>query len=64
MPRLAEAGVNEAVVAAYLGHTDISTTAKFYQRIRKGVPKALSINSVQGTPRDKGNENLVTPFVT
>lgn len=35
--RLAEAGVNEAVAAAYLGHTDITTTAKFYQRIRAEV---------------------------
>jgi integrase len=37
--RLAEAGVNEAVAAAYLGHADISTTVKFYQRIRKEVLK-------------------------
>ena len=34
---MAEAGVNEAVASAYLGHTDIATTAKFYQRIRAEV---------------------------
>ncbi len=35
--RLAEADVNEPVAAAYLGHTDIGTTVKFYQRIRAEV---------------------------
>jgi len=37
--RLAEAGINEAIAAAYLGHTDIHTTAKFYQKIRTEVLK-------------------------
>ena len=32
--RLAEADVNQAVAAAYLGHADIRTTVKFYQKIR------------------------------
>jgi len=35
--RLAEANVNDAVAAAYLGHADIRTTVKFYQRIRPEV---------------------------
>lgn len=46
--RLAEAGVNEAVAAAYLGHTDISTTVKFYQRIRKEVLKD-TVDRLRGT---------------
>jgi len=37
--RLAEAGVNEAVAAAYLGHSDIRTTQRFYQKIRPEVLK-------------------------
>ena len=46
--RLAEANVNEAVAAAYLGHTDISTTGKFYQRIRKEVLKD-TVDRLRGT---------------
>jgi len=37
--RLAEADVNQAVAAAYLGHADIRTTVKFYQKIRPEVLK-------------------------
>ena len=37
--RLAAAGINQKVAAAFLGHRDIATTARFYQEIEDEVIK-------------------------
>ncbi len=38
--RLAEVDVNQAITAKFLGHNDIATTAKYYQKIRREVLRA------------------------
>ena len=38
---LAERGVNQRVAMEYLGHTNISTTAKYYQAVRPDTLRAV-----------------------
>jgi integrase len=41
---LAERGVNQRVAMEYLGHSNIATTAKFYQAVRPETLRATMLN--------------------
>ncbi len=41
---LAERGVNQRVAMEYLGHTDIATTARFYQAVRPDILHGVVVN--------------------
>jgi integrase len=41
---LAERGVNQRVAMEYLGHSNISTTARFYQAVRPDMLHGVVVN--------------------
>ena len=49
---LAERGVNQRVAMEFLGHSNIATTAKFYQAVR---PETLKAVVVELRPTGTGN---------
>jgi len=53
---LAEQGVNQRVAAEFLGHTDIATTAKYYQAVRPETLKGVAVKL--RTTGAKGGESL------
>ena len=41
---LAERGVNQRVAMEYLGHSNIATTARYYQAVKADTLKAVVVN--------------------